>query len=93
MDLIKRALDTHPNKMTGYSGLLAAVNRRVAAKEPSVSASCYTSFLSVTGGISGMFHAAAPGKRLEDFKLSHVLRGIDIEVLTRGMAEQLVVSC
>ena len=88
-DLIRGQLSVWPRKPRDHMGLLAAVNRRVAAKDPSVSPSCHVSFIDSDGAspTAEVFHERGEHAPFEMPIISH---GLDLSVLARGFHEQFL---
>jgi hypothetical protein len=79
MTLIKEQLRVKPRSPEDHMGLLAAVNRRVASRESTVSPFCHVSYVNAdekTSPVSGVY--TKPGEPPVKFAMPHLLFGIDL---------------
>lgn len=89
LQLLRKQLSVWPNRPEDHMGLLAAVNRRVASKEPTVSPYCHVSHLPTgdqTGG--GSRYYTEPGEADLPFEMPSLLFGIDLTDMMREFQQQ-----
>jgi hypothetical protein len=87
--LISQQLKIRPRSPEDHMGLLAAVNRRVAAQEASVSPFCYVSYINGDDTSSPMSRVyTKPSEQPLPFAMPHVLFGIDLTDFTREFHEK-----
>lgn len=87
LELLEKTVAKKPGRWKQYSGLLAAVNRRIASHDPTVSPWCYVSFLSKGNGAQGM-QFTKPGDPPIPFSIHGILAGIDISQMVRLLVDQ-----
>jgi hypothetical protein len=87
--LIVEQLKVRPRSPKNHMGLLAAVNRRVAATEPTVSPFCHVTYVNGDETTSPMSRTyTEPGEKPLPFEMPHLLFGIDLNGLMSGFQEK-----
>jgi hypothetical protein len=83
LDLLRSQLELRPRKVMDHMKLLAAVNRRVAAKEKTVSPFCQVSFLNADEKTSPTSRTFVKKGEVVPFEMPVLLFGIDLSGVTR----------
>jgi hypothetical protein len=81
---VRRLLSVRPRKVEDHMNLLAAINRKVAAKAPAVSPHCHVSYVNANDSTSPTSRTfTKPGESVP-FEMPILLFGIDLTQMTRA---------
>jgi len=87
-ELLRAQLNVKPRRIFDHMKLLATVNRRVAARERSVSPFCQVSFINADDRTSPTSHAFLEKGEVARFEMPILLFGIDLSGMARRFHEQ-----
>jgi hypothetical protein len=85
---LRSLLDTVPRAVLDHMRLMAIINRRVAARESSVSSFCKVSFINGDERFSPTSHAFTERGETVPFEMPFILGGLDLTEMTKQFANR-----